>query len=159
MSEVFDSPELPAVGIVAEMSYDDRALLSGYGEFLPVQAGQKIIEVGDDQDFLYLVISGLLHVTIRVDGRETLVARVEKGETLGEINVFDPGSASASVTAQDFSQIWKANRADIDMFVKAYPEAGICLLEGIITVMCRRMRNMNQKLADSEAVDILGKFW
>jgi CRP/FNR family transcriptional regulator, cyclic AMP receptor protein len=159
MSDVFDKPELPALGIVSEMGLDDRALLSGYGEFLPVQVGQKIIEAGDKQDYLYLVISGLLHVTISVEGRQTLIARVEKGETLGEINVFDPRTASANVTAQEFSQVWKANRADIDAFVKAYPEAGACLLEGIITVMCRRMRNMNQKLVESETVDVLGKFW
>lgn len=152
-------PELPAVGIVAEMEAADRALLSGYGEFLPAQAGQRIIEAGQDQENLYLVISGLLHVSIVIDGRSKLVARVESGESLGEVNVFDPGKASASVTAQDFSQIWKANRTDIDEFVNAYPEAGAKLLSGIVTVLCRRIRHMNEKLADTESVDILGKFW
>lgn len=159
MNDEFIRPELPPFGIVAELDPDDRALLGGYGEFFPVRPGQTIIEVGDAQDFLYFVISGLLHVTIEIDGREKLVARIEKGEILGEINVFDPGKASASVVAMEFSQIWKANRADIDAFVSAYPQAGARLLEGIITVMCRRMRNMNHKLADSETVDILGKFW
>ena len=159
MSDHLTRPELPAVGIVAEMEHDDRALLGGYGEFSPAQAGQILIQAGDDQDHLYLVISGLLHVSITVDGRQKLVARVEAGETLGEINVFDPGKASASVTAQQFSQIWKANRSDIDLFVKAYPEAGTSLFAGIVTVMCRRIRNMNSRLADSESVDILGKFW
>ena len=141
------------------MDPEDRALLGGYGEFMPAQPGQKLISAGDSQDNLYFVISGLLHVTISVDGRQKLVARVEAGETLGEINVFDPGKASATVTAQEFSQIWKANRNDIDQFVKAYPAAGASLLDGIVTVMCRRIRNMNEKLADSESVDILGKFW
>lgn len=159
MSEELTRPELPAVGIVAEMEPADRALLGGYGEFLPAQAGQILIKAGDNQDNLYLVISGLLHVSITVDGRQKLVARVEAGETLGEINVFDPGKASASVRAQQFSQVWKVNRNDIDLFVKAYPEAGASLLAGIVTVMCRRIRNMNDKLADSESVDILGKFW
>lgn len=152
-------PELPAVGIVAEMETGDRALLSGYGEFLPAKAGQVLIQAGEDQDYLYLVISGLLHVSITVDGRQKLVARVEAGETLGEINVFDPGKASATVTSQEFSQIWKATRNDIDGFVKAYPMAGASLLSGIVTMMCRRIRNMNEKLADSESVDILSKFW
>lgn len=159
MTEKFVRPELPSLGIVADMDPADRALLGGYGEFMPAQPGQKLITVGDAQDNLYFVISGLLHVTIMVDGRQKLVARVEAGETLGEINVFDPGKASATVTAQEFSQIWKVNRNDIDQFVKAYPSAGASLLDGIITVMCRRIRNMNDKLADSESVDILGKFW
>ncbi len=159
MSTKLTKPELPAVGIVADMEAGDRALLSGYGEFLRVQSGQQIIECGQEQESLYLVISGLLHVTIQVEGRAKLVARVERGETLGEVNVFDPATASATVIAQEFSQIWKASRDDIDDFVKAYPEAGAALLEGILTVMCRRIRNMNARIADSEGSDILSRFW
>lgn len=159
MSERLTRPELPAVGIVAEMEVEDRALLSGYGEFLPAQAGQLLIDIGKDQEFLYLVISGLLHVHHQVEGRTSLIARVEAGETLGEVNLFDPGKASASVTAQEFSQIWKANRADIDAFVEAYPAAGARLLSGIIGVMCRRIRHMNEKLVDSETLAVMGKFW
>ena len=159
MSDKLTRPELPCVGIVAGLEDGDRVLLSSYGEFLPAQAGQKIIQAGEAQESLYLVISGLLHVTIQVEGRAKLVARVEAGETLGEVNVFDPSTASASVVAQEFSQIWKASRQDIDDFVKAYPEAGATLLAGILTIMCRRIRHMNETLADSEAADILGKFW
>ena len=159
MTQKLVRPELPAVGIVAEMDPQDRSLLCGYGEFLPAQPGQVLINAGDDQEYLYLVLSGLLHVSISIDGRQKLLSRVEAGETLGEVNVFDPGKASATVTAQEFSQVWKANRNDIDDFVKAYPEAGASLLGGIVTVMCRRIRNMNGKLADSESLDVLGKFW
>jgi len=78
---------------------------------------------------------------------------------LGEINAFDPAKASATVTAQEFTQIWRANKTDIDEFIKAYPAAGASLLTGIIKVMCRRIRNMNEKLADSESVEARGKFW
>lgn len=159
MSEKFTRAELPAVGIVAELETQDRALLGDYGEFLPAQHGQTLIKAGDAQEHLYLVISGLLHVTIMVDGRTKLVARVEAGETLGEVNVFDPAKASATVVAQDFTQIWRANRTDIDLFVKAYPQAGSILLAGIIGVMCRRIRNMNEKLADTQSMENLAKFW
>ncbi len=159
MSDKLTKPELPIVGIVAEMEDDDRRLLGDYGEFLPAQPGQILINSGDDQPYLYLVISGLLHVTILVEGRMKLVARIETGETLGEINAFDPAKASATVTAQEFTQIWRASKSDIDEFVTAYPEAGGSLLSGIITVMCKRIRHMNEKLADSESMEILGKFW
>lgn len=159
MSEKLSRPELPAVGIVAELEEQDRALLGNYGEFLPAQPGQTLIKSGDDQEHLYLVISGLLHVTIMVEGRAKLVARVEAGETLGEVNVFDPAKASATVVAQEFTQIWRVNRYDIDLFVKAYPEAGSILLAGIIGVMCRRIRNMNEKLADIQSMENLTRFW
>ena len=159
MNDKLMRPELPAIGIVAELESQDRALLGDYGEFLPAQPKQTLIKEGEDQEHLYLVISGLLHVTIMVDGRTKLVARIEAGETLGEVNVFDPGKASATVTAQDFTQIWRANRSDIDLFIKAYPQAGSILLTGIIGVMCRRIRNMNGKLVVTESMENLSKFF
>lgn len=159
MNDELTRPELPPLGIIKEMDEDDRRLLSNYGEFLPAHAGQTVIEMNEEQPYLYLVISGYLNVSIEVEGRMKVVARVEKGETLGEVNVFDPAKASARVAAQEFTQIWRADKADIDQFVAAYPASGAKLLSGVITVMSRRIRQMNLKLADNEAMEILGRFW
>jgi CRP-like cAMP-binding protein len=88
-----------------------------------------------------------------------LIARIEAGETIGEVNAFDPGTASASVTSKEFSQIWKASRSDIDAFVTAYPEAGSRLLSGIISCMSRRIRHMNERLADHESLANAERWW
>ncbi|MFD0892034.1 cyclic nucleotide-binding domain-containing protein [Luteolibacter ambystomatis] len=159
MSTDFSRPELPAQGIVAALADEDRSLLSNYGEFLPVQPGQTIISEGNAQDSLYFVISGVLHVHTDSQTRRTLIARAEAGETLGEVNVFDPGTASASVTAQDFTQVWRANREDIDAFVTAYPEAGARLLAALVTLMSRRIRRMNERLAAKELESEFHDFW
>ncbi len=146
----FDRPELPALGIISSMDADDRRLLSDYGEFLPLQKDNDLIKEGQDQDSLYFVISGILHVHTTKDNKRTLIARIAAGETIGEINLFDPGTASANVTAQEFSQIWRATRDDINSFLEAYPEAAGRLLIGMVGEMSRRIRNMNQKLASAE---------
>lgn len=159
MSNPFDRPELPALGLIASLAEDDRRLLGNYGEFLPVQPGQKLIAQGGAQDSLYLVISGILHVHTDNEGKRTLVARITAGESIGEINLFDPGTASASVTAMEFSQIWKANRHDLDDFVASYPEAGIRLLSGLLTGMSRRIRHMNERLEAKEIETSFQSFW
>jgi CRP/FNR family cyclic AMP-dependent transcriptional regulator len=159
MSQEFNSPQLPAMGLVVGLEEDDRMLLSGYGEFLPVQENQLLIKEGQQQDSLYFVISGILHVHTDHDGKRTLIARVEPGESIGEINIFDPGTASASVTAQAFSQIWKARREDFEAFMEAYPEAGNRLLTALITELSRRIRHMNQKLVTMEMEASYQNFW
>ena len=159
MSNSFDHPELPAHGLIANLAEDDRRLLGNYGEFLPVQPGQTIIEQGGSQDSLYIVISGVLHVHADNEGKRTLVARIAAGESIGEINLFDPGTASASVTAMEFSQVWKANRHDLDDFVSSYPEAGIRLLSGLLTGMSRRLRHMNERLVAKEIEAAFQSFW
>jgi CRP/FNR family cyclic AMP-dependent transcriptional regulator len=159
MSQEFNSPQLPAMGLVARLEEEDRLLLSGYGNFLPVQEGQVLIEEGHNQDSLYFVISGVLHVHTDADNKRTLITRVAAGESLGEINIFDPGTASASVTAKSFTQIWKATREDIEAFMKAYPEAGNQLLTALIGEMSRRIRHMNEKLVVLKAEDAYQSFW
>jgi CRP/FNR family transcriptional regulator, cyclic AMP receptor protein len=155
----FDRPELPPLGIVAGMADEDRALLSNYGEFLPAHPEQLMVSEGHPQDALYFVVSGVLHVHTEVDKRTILIARIEAGETIGEVNAFDPGTASASVTAKEFSQVWRADRSDINAFVQAYPEAGTRLLAGIITCMSRRIRHMNERLANQESLANVERWW
>ncbi len=147
MSEELSRPELPAISFLQELSDDDRRLLSGYGEFLPAAAGNQVIKEGAKQECLYLVLSGLLHVSRSKEGVRTLLWRVTPGETFGEVNLFDPQEASADVLAQEFSQIWKASREDVELFVQTYPEAGAKLLSGIAGLLSRRLRAMNQRFA------------
>src|SRR4051812_4609835 len=59
----FTTPELPAKGIIEPLGDDDRLLLSSYGEFLPVHERQTLIAEGHQQNSLYFVISGNLHVS------------------------------------------------------------------------------------------------
>lgn len=151
MTEDFNAPQLPATGLLQGLSSDDRGLLSGYGEFLPIQEGQCLIEEGNDQNALYFVISGILHVHTDKDNKHTLIARIGPGESIGEINLFDPGKASASVTAQSFTQIWKATRHDFEAFVQAYPDVGEHLLVALVTELSKRIRYLNGKLLAMEA--------
>ena len=146
----FNKPEIPALGIVAELDQADRGLLSGYGNFLPVQDGNDPITEGDAQDSLYFVISGILHVHSEKDGKRTLIGRIEAGETIGEVSIFDPGPASANVTAKGFCQVWKATRADVNAFLQEYPEPAGRFLIGIVAEMSRRIRAVNKKLSTAE---------
>ena len=159
MSTHFNRPELPALGIVSGMEEGDRQLLSNYGEFLPVQEGDSLIEEGADQDSLVFLISGLLHVVTNKDGKLVLLARVEPGTSIGEVNLFDPAKASASVVAKSFSQVWKIRRNDLDDFLNAYPEAASHLMIGLLSEMSKRLRNMNQKLSNTELQNALQEFF
>ena len=61
--------------------------------------------------------------------------------------------------AQKFSQVWKARRNDLDLFLQAYPEAAGRLLIGLLTEMSKRLRNMNDKLSATELQTALQEFF
>lgn len=138
--------ELPAMGLVAEMSSEDRSMLASYGHFSFASQGDEIIGQGQPQGSLYFVLSGLLHAKRSDTGRDVLVGEIRAGESFGEVNIFDPGAASATVIASTPSQLWSIEGGELRSFVAAYPEAGSLLVWGVASVLSRRVRSVSEQL-------------
>jgi CRP/FNR family cyclic AMP-dependent transcriptional regulator len=146
MSETLSKPTLPTFSWIGHLKDDDRDLLSSYGEFFPGHPGNVIIEEGAIQTEVFVVISGRLEVKARQeDGSELLLAQVGPGETLGEISLFNPGPAAATVTAAEFSQLWRIADSDLMEFMQENPGAGNVLLRTLASILAQRLRQMNPK--------------
>jgi CRP/FNR family cyclic AMP-dependent transcriptional regulator len=153
------APELPAVGILAEMDPANLAFLAGYGRFLRPATDEVVIEQGNPQDSLHLVLAGVLHVTATAGGRTLLVKRFAAGDAFGEVNLFDPATASASVIAKSDCVLWKISGSELDGFFAADPAAGLELTKALLRSLSRHLRAMNAKLAESEEKSALHSFW
>jgi CRP-like cAMP-binding protein len=146
MSEILSTPTLPSFSWIGHLKPDDRDLLSSYGEFFPGHPGNVIIEEGSMQTEVFVVISGKLEVRAKQeDGTEISLAVVGPGETLGEISLFNPGPAAATVTAVEFSQLWRIADADLMEFMQENPGAGNVLLRTLASILAQRLRQMNPK--------------
>jgi CRP-like cAMP-binding protein len=144
MSDALSKPTLPTFSWIGQLKPDDRDLLSSYGEFFPAYPGTVIIEEGAMQTSVFVVISGLLEVRAKQDDEtEPLLARVGPGETLGEISLFDPGPASATVRAEEFSQLWRIADSDLIVFMEENPGAGNVLLRTLATILAQRLRQVS----------------
>jgi CRP/FNR family cyclic AMP-dependent transcriptional regulator len=146
MNDILSKPTLPTFSWIGHLKQDDRELLSSYGEFFPGHPGNIIIEEGAMQTEVLVVISGKLEVRARQDdGTELLLAQVGPGETLGEISLFDPGPAAATVTAVEFSQLWRIADDDLIHFMQENPGAGNVLLRTLASILAQRLRQMNPR--------------
>jgi CRP-like cAMP-binding protein len=146
MSDTLSNPTLPTFSWIGHLKDDDRELLSSYGEFFPGHPGTVIIEEGAMQTEVFVVISGKLEVHAKQeDGSVALLAQVGKGETLGEISLFSPGPAAATVTAVEFSQLWRIADASLMEFMEQNPGAGNVLLRTLASILAQRLRQMNPK--------------
>jgi CRP-like cAMP-binding protein len=146
MSDTLTRPTLPTFSWIGHLKQDDRELLSSYGEFFPGHPGNVIIEEGAIQTEVLVVISGKLEVHARQDdGSEILLAQIGPGETLGEISLFNPGPAAATVTAVEFSQLWRIADADLIHFMEENPGAGNVLLRTLASILAQRLRQMNPR--------------
>lgn len=144
----FTSPQLPAVGLVAQLSKEDRDTLSSYGSFHLANASDILIAEGVPHGKLFFIISGLLHARRDDEGRDILLGTINQGEWVGEVDLFDPASAVCSVVAIEPSQYWMITRQDLEDFINNYPAAGILILIGVASTLGRRLRGVTKMLAE-----------
>ncbi|MEO5714031.1 MAG: cyclic nucleotide-binding domain-containing protein [Luteolibacter sp.] len=141
------------------MESSHREFLTSFGKFLRPKNGEVVIEEGAAQDSLYLILSGMLHVVTAAGERSLLVATLGAGDSLGEVNIFDPAHASASVIARSECLIWRITGDELNAFFAADPEGGVQLMQGLLRLSAKRIRAMNGKLVDSEEKAAFHDFW
>ncbi|MEI6377944.1 MAG: Crp/Fnr family transcriptional regulator, partial [bacterium] len=143
-----NSPHLPAVGLVSELSKDDRDTLSSYGSFHFSKVGDTLVSEGASSGKLYFVLSGLLHARCNDEGHTLLLGTIGQGEWVGEVDLFDPSSAVCSVVTIEAAQYWMISRADLEDYINNYPQAGIQILIGLAATLSRRLRGVTRKLIE-----------
>lgn len=142
--------ELPSLGFLSQVSSEHRSFLACFGKFHRPDAGVVLITEGEQQDSLYMILQGHLHIVSEVEGRQVLIASLGEGDAIGEVNLFDPGNASASVIVRSPSVIWSLTRDELDAFVEADPAVGMAVFRGLLAQVSRRIRSMNEKLAQAD---------
>lgn len=159
MSSSSPLPELPAIGFLADVESSHRAFLASYGRFVRPGSGEFLIEEGKSQNSLYLVLSGMLHVVTNATERPILVAQLGAGDSLGEINIFDPAAASATVIARSECLIWCLSSEELESFYEADPVAGLAFTKGLLKISSKRIRALLAKLVDSQEITSVHSFW
>jgi CRP-like cAMP-binding protein len=151
--------ELPGIGFLADVSSEHRSFLACFGRFLRTESGDVLIAEGDAQESLYLILSGTLHIVASANERPVLLAAFEEGDLIGEINLFDPATASATAVVRNGGVVWALSRDELESFLDADPVAGISVMRGLLRQVARRIRTMNEKLATAEQRASIHNFW
>lgn len=139
-------PELPAIGILSNIGDEDRQRLGGLGQFLRIKRGGLLIQEGVDQNRLYVVVKGSFKI-VRAK-TDSVIAILESGESIGEVNIFDPDVASASVLAAEDSEVWGIDREGLETYLSEAGPGAVLLLIGLIHRVSHRVRATNMNLED-----------
>jgi CRP-like cAMP-binding protein len=143
---------LPRTGILSFLDDESRELLAGYGTIRATTAGEVIIQEAQPQTFLYVVVTGVYAVTTKAAGREVQLDTVEEGDCFGEVSLFQPGPASATVTGTQAGRLWYMESEQLQQFLFDSPQAGCALILGINTILSRRLKRANAVIRANEIV-------
>ena len=100
--------------------------------------GDVLIQAGQPNDFLYLILSGRLRIHLK-DLTLAPIVMLEPGEVVGEMSVFDRQPASAYVVAQEDSRLLVLDRATIWSLIEIYP----IVARNLLFVLAQRLRSGN----------------
>lgn len=149
-----DLPMLPPVGILAYLSSKSLCDLTNYGRFEKFASGERVILEGTEQNRLYIIVQGSLQISSLASGKEVVYCQIDAGECLGEISLFEGGTASATVTALQETVLWSLDIQELVQYLTEHVGGGGALLMGIARCLSHRLRAANQQVAKSRIQEI-----
>lgn len=125
---------------------EDVAQLSTFGDSHEYAAGDVILTEGEENRYLYLVLRGELEVVKQGDFGDQQIAQIGTTGSLGEMSIFDPGPASATVRALNTVHVWRISQGNLDRLFEVRPKVAYRLVCRICTVLAQRLRGASKKL-------------
>jgi CRP-like cAMP-binding protein len=140
----------------AEAPLELLAPIAAAGKVRELVRGDVLFEAGDEPDSIYVVLSGRIAIAIGnrpFDHRESVIALMDEGDLFGDMGMLDKSPRSAGARSLEASTVLEIPySAVIEQLNKSSD-----LLWNVIRMLSRRLRAMDQALADSVFLDVTGR--
>ncbi len=117
------------------------------GQNKVLKANEVLFNIGDPAEAMYIVRKGTLRVFFPKGGEEVTVATLKDGAIVGEMAFFDDKPRSASVKAQDDTEVTVISKADFDKLLTQVPKWIVTMMQSLVG----RLRQANERLQTLEA--------
>ncbi|MCZ7627887.1 MAG: Crp/Fnr family transcriptional regulator [Microthrixaceae bacterium] len=121
---------------------------------LELTRNDVVFEEGAEANACYVIASGRIAISNKsVDGRESMVAIMTKGDLFGEMGLFDEGGRSAEARALERCVVVRVPYTVLRLIWEDRPE----LLWSVVRMLSKRIRATDEALADSFFLDVTGR--
>lgn len=148
MADLFDRLMLlkksPVFSMVAT---DDLRMVAQALEQQQYFKGDRVFEINQQGDYLYLLVSGRVGITIEQDPSSTnYIATLGPGDSFGEMNLLDDLPRSATAQVLEDSTILALEKSRLKCLIQSYPDISI----GMLRSLSLRIREANTRLLEAE---------
>ena len=150
-----DATVLASTSLFENLDEASLASVAASGRRRTIERGDVLFRQDDESAALYVVVTGRIAIANRsFDGRESMVALMEDGDLFGEMGLFDEGEGrSADARALEPSELVELPYDPVRELFRDQPH----LLWGVVQLLSKRVRNMDNALADSVFLDVTGR--
>ncbi len=151
---VNDMDLLRNVELFDRFSDEDHRRLADAADRVELIRNDVVFSEGVEADACYVVIGGRIAIANKsVDGRESMVALMERGDLFGEMGLFDGLGRSAEARALEQSSVIRIPYDVLQTLWEDKPE----LLWSVVRLLSQRIRATDEALADSFFLDVTGR--
>lgn len=151
---VIDPALISDVELFSGLDADSLAVIAAQSELRKLKRGDILFHEDDEPSELFVTLSGRVAMVNRsVDGRESVVALMEKGDLFGEMPLFDRQNRSTDGRALEPSEVLVIPYGPLQRLYEDQPEH----LWRVVALLASRLRAMDGVLADSVFLDVTGR--
>ena len=133
---------------------DDHERLAEAAELLSLVRNDVVFEEGAEADACFVMVSGRVAISNKsADGRESMVAIMQRGDLFGEMGLFDGLGRSAEARALEDSEVLRVSYDVLRHIWEDKPQ----LLWSVVRLLSKRIRATDEALADSFFLDVTGR--
>lgn len=145
---------LARVELFDQLDETELARLVEVAERRQLRRGDTLFVEDDPSTELYVVVRGRIAIAKKsIDGRESMMALMEKDDLFGEMAFFDGQGRSAEARALEPSEVVVIPYSALRDIYEGRPE----LLWSVTAMLVRRLRLIDDALADSVFLDVTGR--
>ncbi|MCQ2054299.1 MAG: Crp/Fnr family transcriptional regulator [Fibrobacter sp.] len=146
---------LKGVELFSELNEEQLGMLANLVVSQSFNRDETVVLEGDDSvQALYLIASGSVQVYMTgVDGRETILSFLERGDFFGEMSLIDGEPRSASVRTVTDAQLLIIHRESFLQLIRQSPEIAM----GLLSEMSKRLRKANKQIGSLSTMSVSGR--
>ena len=149
-----DRDLLAASDLFKDLTDDELDSILAVATTRELRRGDVLFTEEDDSTELFLVEDGRIAMTQRsLDGRESVIALMERGDMFGEMPLFDGLGRSAEARALEKSSVTSITYEPLRALYETRPR----LLWNVVEMLSQRLRSTDAALADSVFLDVTGR--
>lgn len=138
------------IELFSGLANDEIDILIKHSKIRTLVEDEPLFLQGDESDFFVVIIDGRIEITKYTDKATPVsLASLTRGDTLGEMALFDHEQRSATATAMESSIVLILSRASFDLLVDEHPRCGNKLMRKFAILLCGHLRKTSKMFAES----------
>lgn len=142
---------LKCVAIFSKLSPESLEVVARYCRYYTYDAGEVVFDANSRGEELFIIKSGEVLITKQQDGGERDIARFIKGETFGDLELFDEARRSTKATAVSKTVLlqFPGRGFLLEDLLRRHADIFAPVLHSMLVIVAGRIRDTNSLISEN----------